>query len=295
MSRRIAIYARVSTGEQARAGSTSIGKQVEAGELEAQRIAQFHEGAEVVKVYTDEGVSGATRFEDRPAGSELLRDAGRGKFDTVVFYALDRFTRHAAKGLADFEVMEDNLGLTLVFAKENIDTSTASGKLFRTILAAFAEFERDTIRDRAMGGRYSRAEKGQGWVSGMPPYGFEVGEDGNLQTVPHEADVIRAMYVLRGTGMSLQMVAMELTRRGYRPRPRGPEPETARFGVGSVHAYLRAPWYKGDPIVRRLRPSHGAEAEPFYFEVPPIVDPGTWAAAQQTATLPDLTNRGKSV
>ena len=280
MSRRIAIYARVSTGEQARAGSTSIEKQITAGELESKRIAQFHEGATTVKIYTDEGVSGATRFEDRPGGAELLKDAARGKFDTVVFYALDRFTRHAAKGLADFEVMEDNLGLTLVFAKENIDTSTASGKLFRTILAAFAEFERDTIRDRAMGGRYSRAEKGQGWVSGMPPFGFEVGEDGNLQIVPHEADVIRAMYVLRATGMSLELVAMELNRRGYRPRPRGQYSEHARFGIGAVHTYLQAPYYKGEPIVRRLRPSHGAEAKPFYFDVPPIVDPGTWESAQ---------------
>jgi site-specific DNA recombinase len=289
MSRRIAIYARVSTGDQVGAGTVSMAKQVEAGQLEAKRIAQFNEGAEVVKIYTDEAVSGAARFEDRPAGAELLRDAGRGKFDTVVFYALDRFTRHAAKGLADFEVMEDHLGLTLVFAKENIDTSTASGKLFRTILAAFAEFERDTIRDRVMGGRYSRAEKGQGWVSGMPPYGFEVGEGGNLQTVPHEADVIRAMYVLRGTGMSLEMVAMELNRRGYRPRARGAYSDLARFGVGAVHSYLKAPYYMGKPIVRRLRPSHGAEAVPFYFEVPRIVDPETWANAQ------NLTSAEKSV
>jgi site-specific DNA recombinase len=292
MSKRIAIYARVSTGEQARAGSTSIQKQIDAGDLEAQRIRQFHDGAEVVKAYSDEGVSGATRFEDRPAGAELLKDAARGKFDTVVFYALDRFTRHAAKGLADFEVMEDNLGLTLVFAKENIDTSTASGKLFRTILAAFAEFERDTIRDRAMGGRYSRAEKGQGWVSGMPPYGFEVGEGGNLQTVPHEADVIRAMYVLRGTGMSLAGVAEELNRRGYRPRPRGKHSEHARFSVGAVHAYLTRPHYKGEPIMRQLRPSHGVDAEPFYFEVPRIVDPETWEAAQ---LVKSLTRGGKSV
>jgi site-specific DNA recombinase len=262
-----------------------MSKQVEAGELEATRIATFNEGAEVVKTYSDEGVSGAVRFEDRPAGRELLKDAGRGKFDTVVFYSLDRFTRHAAKGLADFEVMEDTLGLTLVFAKENIDTSTASGKLFRTILAAFAEFERDTIRDRSMSGRYGRAVKGQGWVAGMPPYGFEVGEDGNLVTVPAEADVIRAMYVLRGTGMSLEAVATELNRRGYRPRPRGKHSEHARFSVGAVHSYLAAPWYKGEPIVRRLRPSHGAEATPFYFEVPQIVDSRTWYNAQAVTRL----------
>lgn len=285
MTRRIAIYARVSTGDQATPGAVSMSKQVDAGRLEANRIAQFSDGAEVVKVYSDEAVSGATRFEDRPAGAELLKDAGRGKFDTVVFYSLDRFTRHAAKGLADFEVMEDHLGLTLVFAKENIDTSTASGKLFRTILAAFAEFERDTIRDRGMGGRYGRAVKGQGWVSGMPPYGFTVGEEGYLVTVPDEADVIRAMYVLRGTGMSLGSVAAELNRRGYRPRPRGQYSEHARFGIGAVHTYLQAPYYKGDPIVRRLRPSHGAEAETFYFEVPQIVDPGTWEAAQPVRGL----------
>jgi hypothetical protein len=110
--------------------------------------------------------------------------------------------------------------------------------------------------------------------------------------VPAEADVIRAMYVLRGTGMSLELVAMELNRRGYRPRPRGQYSEHARFSIGAVHSYLRAPWYKGEPIVRRLRPSHGAEAEPFYFEVPRIVDPETWEAAQQ---IKHLTRHEKSV
>lgn len=278
MSRRIAIYARVSTAEQARDGATSIAKQVDAGHLEARRMAQFSEGGEVVKVYKDEGVTGTTRFEDREGGAALLKDAGRGKFDTVVFYSLDRFTRHAAKGLADFEYMEDALGLTIVFVKENIDTSTASGKLFRTILAGFAEFERDTIRDRAMAGRYGRAEEGQGWVTGMPPYGYTVGEDGDLVVVEHEAATLRRMFLMRSEGHSLKAIASHLNDNGHTPRTHRGTP--GQFSIGAVHHYLRRPAYKGEPIVRTLKPSVGGDPKRFEFPAPTIVHHAIWERAQ---------------
>ena len=262
-------------------------KQIAAGRLEAERIAQFTE-AEVVRVYRDE-ISGATRFEDRPEGATLLKDAKRGKFDTVVFYALDRFTRNVGRGLADFSVMEDELGLTLVFAKENIDTSTASGKLFRTLLAAFAEFERDTIRDRVMAGRYGSADRGSGWASGMPPFGFEVGHDGDLVEVYTEGVTLRRMFYLRAAGYTLAEVTFKINAEGYTPRPRGRS--IGIFSVGAVHAYLEKAYYKGEPIRRDLRPSHGADAVPFYFEVPQIVEAEVWGKAQ----FGYLTTAGESV
>lgn len=282
-TRRVAIYARVSSAEQARPDATSIKKQFDAGLLEAQRIRSFGDDVEIVKQYADEGVSGAKAFEDRPEGFQLLLDAKRGKFDTVIFFSLDRFTRNAAKGLADFERMEDDLGLTLIFAKENIDTRQASGKLFRTILAAFAEFERDTIRDRNMAGRYGKAKKGKGWATGMPPFGFRVAEDGDLEEEPDEANIIRQMFTMRANGSSMPTIARELNRQGLKPRERTDsktgEPIPSSFSAGSINGYLKNDAYKGAPIVRHIRPSHNQPPEEFLFPVPEIVPPKVWDKA----------------
>lgn len=289
-TRRIAIYARVSSAEQARADATSIQKQIDAGRREAERLRGFGDDVEIIKEYADEGVTGASSFEDRPAGFQLLIDAKRGKFDTVVFFSLDRFTRNATRGLADFEMMEDGLGLNLIFAKENIDTRQASGKLFRTILAAFAEFERDTIRDRNMAGRYGKAKKGHGWATGMAPFGFQIGPDGNLIEQPEEAEIVRTIFMMRANGASMPVIARALNDSGATPRERKDaktgEPIPQSFSPGSVNGYLKNTAYKGDPIVRRIRPSKNQPPEEFEFPVPEIVSPAIWRKANATAAKP---------
>ena len=294
--RRIAVYARVSSAEQASPDHTSIQKQIDAGLREAERLAQFGDEVEVVKEYRDEGITGASRFEDRPEGFRLLTDAKRGKFDTVIFFSLDRFTRSAAKGLQDFELLEDDLGQTLIFAKENIDTAQPSGKLFRTILAAFAEFERDTIRDRNMAGRYGKAKKGAGWATGMTPYGLRVGEDGQLEEEPREAEVVRNIFTMRAANASMPKIARQLNDAGIRPRERkdakSGEVIPSSFSAGSVNGYLKAEYYKGVPITRNLKPSASSPAEPFEFAVPEIVRPKVWDKANSVAARP-VTNAGE--
>ena len=281
MTRRIALYARRSGSED----NTSIQKQIEAGQREAERITGFTPAAYVAKTYVDVGVSGATPFNERPEGRLLMRDARRGKFDTVIFYSLDRFTRSTAAGLADFETMEDEYGLTLVFAKENIDTSTPSGKLFRTMLAAFAEFERDTIRDRHMAGRHLAAKSGQGWSTGAPPYGYLLNADGYLSIREDEAEVVRTMFEMRSIGMTLREIANHLNEHGIEPRRRYSKhtgnPIAQVFGSGSVHAYLKQTAYKGDPITRRISPAFGQPAEVFEYPVPAIISEALWKKAQE--------------
>jgi site-specific DNA recombinase len=73
-----------------------------------------------------------------------------------------------------------------------IDTSTASGRLFRNILASFAEFERDSIVERTSRGLRVRARKGQ-WAGGPPPYGYHL-TPGGLEEDPIEAAVVRRIF-----------------------------------------------------------------------------------------------------
>jgi DNA invertase Pin-like site-specific DNA recombinase len=287
--RRVALYGRVSSAEQSSPDKTSIEKQLEAGRKEVERMNSFGVESEVVMEYQDEGVSGATSMKDRPQGLKLLMDAKRGMFDAVVFFSLDRFTRSATKGLADFEEMEDKLGLTLVFARENIDTSQPSGRLFRTILAAFSEFERETIRDRNMAGRFGKAKKGLGWATGQAPFGYKV-VDGQLEIVEEEAEVVRRMFTMRANGSSLPVIARTLNDLGLKPRirkdRRSGEVIPSSFTAGAIGAYLKAEYYKGVPIVRTLSQSKGGQPESFEFPVPEIVTERLWNAAQLTTMTP---------
>src|SRR4051794_26754886 len=83
---RVALYARVSTDDQAERDT------IDAQRTFLRRYAELH-GLHVVDLYEDDGISGAMPLADRPGGKRLLVDAEAGRFSTVVFYRVTRFAR----------------------------------------------------------------------------------------------------------------------------------------------------------------------------------------------------------
>lgn len=148
MSARVAIYARVST--------TNHGQ--DAG-LQTGEMRQFAEarGWKLADEYVDHGVSGST--DSRPELNRLMADAKRRRFDVVLVWKLDRFgrsLRHLVNALAEFE----SLGIAFVSLSDNLDLSTASGRLMFNIIGAMAEFERELIRERVKAGMKNAKAKG---------------------------------------------------------------------------------------------------------------------------------------
>jgi site-specific DNA recombinase len=191
---------------------------------------------------------------------------------------MDRFTRSAARGLADLEALEA-AGKTVVFVKEAVDTSTPSGRLFRTMLAAFAEFERETIRERNMSGRFAKAQRGD-WANGPTPFGYEWNKQRlRLETYQPEADTIRRAFELRLQGISPYKIAERLTYEGYQLRN-----PAARIGRSQVYRWIGQTYYRGDPYVVHLRSGSSAPAIRFEYETEAIVSPEDWLAAQHTPT-----------
>lgn len=95
----------------------------------------------------------------------MLADAKRGKFQTLLIWKLDRLgrsTTHLIQLLEEFKAW----GVELVSFSEGLDFTTTSGKLFYTLISAFAEFERDCIRERVRAGL--RAAKAKGTRLGRP-------------------------------------------------------------------------------------------------------------------------------
>jgi len=192
---RAAVYARVSSEEQAERGT--IKNQIEF----ATKYCDLHQ-IEIVDFYKDDGITGIIPLEERPEGKRLLEDAKNKKFDLVLVYRLDRLGRSARIILNAVHEMEQN-GVKVKSMTEPFDTGDANGRFLLTVLAGVADLERETILERMWHGTNRAARTGK-WLGGIVPYGYRVNEDGFLEInedlLPglemSEADVIRTIYYL---------------------------------------------------------------------------------------------------
>lgn len=142
---RVAIYTRVSTLDQN--PTTQL--------LDLQQLAS-QRGFEVVKTFTDHGVSGSK--SRRPGLDEMLYDARRHEFDLVLVWAADRLAR-SVKHFVDILAELDHLKISFISYREQIDTAGPLGKAIMTIVAAIAELERSLIVERVRAGiRRARLE-----------------------------------------------------------------------------------------------------------------------------------------
>lgn len=161
----VAIYIRVSTEDQAKEGY-SLEVQREYLEAFAKRV-----GLEIFRVYQDDGISGYST--ERPALKELLKDAKGKKFDLVLVYKIDRFSRN----LKDLLNLVDELlssGVGFKSATEPFDTTTSAGKLIFQQLGSFAEFERNRIAERVFPGMVKGVQRGNWQGARYAPYGLYV-------------------------------------------------------------------------------------------------------------------------
>jgi DNA invertase Pin-like site-specific DNA recombinase len=122
-------------------------------------------GWTVVKVYRDQGVSGAKSRQDRPAFDTLCKDASRRQFDLIAAWSVDRLGR-SLQDLIGFLTEIHALGVNLFLHQQGVDTITPAGKALFQMMGVFAEFERAMIQERVKAG-LQRA-KAQGKVLGSP-------------------------------------------------------------------------------------------------------------------------------
>jgi DNA invertase Pin-like site-specific DNA recombinase len=145
---RAAIYGRVST-------LTNQSTEMQVRDL---RQLADRRGFEIMHEYLDEGFSGAK--SSRPALDEMLADAKRGEFSILLVWKLDRLGRslaHLVRLLEDLRAWN----VELVSFSEGLDFTTTTGKLLYQMLSAFAEFERDCIRERVRSGLRNARAKGK--------------------------------------------------------------------------------------------------------------------------------------
>src|SRR6202035_891357 len=114
--------------------------------------------------FIDAGISGVT--DSRPQLNRLMADANRRRFDVVAVWDFSRFARSTSHLLRALETFS-SLGIGFVSLREQIDTSTPTGKMVFTILGSVAELERSLIGERVRAGLRNARAKGQ--RLGRPP------------------------------------------------------------------------------------------------------------------------------
>jgi DNA invertase Pin-like site-specific DNA recombinase len=146
--KQVALYIRVSTDEQKT-------------DLQLMDLKDYirKRGYTIYNTYEDI-ISGAAK--ERKALDQLMADAKHRKFDIVLVWKFDRFAR-SLKMLVDSLALFQELTIDFISYKENIDTTTSMGRLIFHINSAYAEFEREIIRDRVMAGIKAKREKTGTW------------------------------------------------------------------------------------------------------------------------------------
>jgi putative DNA-invertase from lambdoid prophage Rac len=198
-------YARVSTVQQADEGeSLDVQQRVIAG------YAQMN-GLAIDKVFVERGVSGSKPLGDRPQGAALLAALMPG--DTIITPKLDRMFRSALDALEVLGKLNQG-GISLHMIDLGGDT-TGNGvsKLVFTILPAVAEAERDRTRERIAEVKRDQRQRGR-YLGGTPPFGWRVGEDGELVAVPEQQGALKRMREMRAKGLALRVIADQMKSAG---------------------------------------------------------------------------------
>lgn len=221
------IYVRVSTDEQAKHGY-SIAAQQE--KLEAFCLSQ---GWNIYDIYIDDGYS--AKDLNRPKFTAMMGVIKNENIDVLLVYRLDRLTRSVIDLYEILSVL-DEYNCKFKSATEVYDTTNAMGRLFITLVAAIAQWERENLAERVRLGMEKKTKLGK-WKGGLAPYGYKV-IDKALVINDEEIEVVKAIFELSKT-TGFFTIAKMLNERGY-PTRRGSD-----WHVDTIRDIANNPVYAG--------------------------------------------------
>lgn len=220
VSKRVAIYVRVSSKEQAEMYGVAMQKKALKGLIESKGC---YEGSKIPQMvsagkqyYYEDDISGATELSERMGFSRLLHDLAASDvrpFDVVAVYKIDRIARSLKVLISSLDIFK-KYGIELISASESIDTSTAFGRAILNIIGVIAELERDNISMRTSDGKAMAVDDGV-VMGAFAEYGYtKNAKKTRIKFEPEAKYVRRIFFEYVHENLSPEVIAQRLTMDG---------------------------------------------------------------------------------
>ncbi len=257
---RVAPYCRVSTDSEEQMTSYTMQKRVY-----TEMVMENPKWC-LVDIYADEGISG-TRADKRDDFQRLMKDCKRGKVDYIICKSVSRFARNTAECLEIVRWLKLQ-GIGVIFEEQNLDTLNCDSELLITIHASFAQAESESISKHIIWSYRKRFEQGEVAINFSKILGYRKGTDGEPEIIPEEAEVVRNIFDMFLSGMTLRQIRDHLIAEKV-PTKTG----KGEWTVAAIHSILRNEKYIGDAItqktvtidcISKLRKKNTGEAPMYY-------------------------------
>ena len=212
---RVAAYCRVSTDDEEQLTSYEAQQTYYTDKIMTNR------DWTMAGIFADEGITG-TSARKRPEFLRMIRQCRQKKIDIILTKSISRFARNTVDCLNYIRILRE-LGIAVIFEKENINTLEADSEILITMLGAFAQAESESISANVRWGKRQAMREGKAHIQYNRLYAYEKGEDGNPKIIPEQAEVVRSIYDQYLTGASLRMIKERL------------ESEQIPNGAGNIH------------------------------------------------------------
>jgi len=271
--KRVAAYARVSSGKDAMLHS--LAAQVEYYSNYIRR----HPGWEYVGVYADEAKTGTK--DSREQFQQLLADCKAGKIDHIVTKSISRMARNTVTLLETVRELK-NLGISVYFEEQNVDTGTDDGELMLSILASYAQEESLSASENQKWRVRQNFENGQPWRGFMLGYRYK---DGQYIVVPEEAEIVQSIYADFLDGKGVTAIMKRLNKEGILTQQGFTWHKSAITRVLKNYTYtgnlLLQTKYRENHLTKRTLVNHGQLPQYHATDThEPIIDIGTYNSVQ---------------
>ena len=195
-------------------------------------------------IFADEGITG-TSARKRPEFLKMIRLCKQKKIDIVLTKSISRFARNTVDCLNYIRALRE-LGIAVIFEKENINTLEADSEILITMLGAFAQAESESISANVRWGKRQAMREGKAIIQYNRLYAYEKGEDGKPKIIQEQADVVRSIYDQYLSGASLRMIKDRLEM-GQIPNVTG----GSQWTITAIRSILTNEKYCGDVLLQK--------------------------------------------
>lgn len=233
--KRVAAYARVSMESERLQHSLSAQVSFYSSLIQSNPVWEY------VGVYADNGITG-TKAKAREEFNRMIADCEAGKIDVILTKSISRFARNTVDLLNTVRRLKE-LGVSVQFEKERIDSLTEDGELMLTLLASFAQEEVRSLSDNVKWGTRKRFEKG------IPNGRFQIygyrWEGDHLVVHEEEAKIVRLIYDNYMNGLSAETTEKQLAEMGVKSY------KGQHFGNTSIRQILGNITYTGNLLFQK--------------------------------------------